>query len=155
MVSTKHLLVALGLWAGPFTVACEPELGSPCDPNKEVVDSRVLQQPGKNDLVQSVAFDGCTTALCASVQGSRPFCTRTCEADTECQLDDPEFKCAPIVLFGPLGCRDFETNPDCVDDDLTLSNSIINYCTTTPAHIALRDQQAGRPPHDPPPPPEE
>ena len=68
------------------------------------------------------------------------------EDDTECQIDDPEFFCAPIVQFGELGCRDFEDNPDCVDDDQTLSDAMISYCTTTPEHIAARDEQYGRGP---------
>lgn len=140
MVSTKHLLVALAL----LSTACEPELGGPCDPNPEVVNSRVKQEAGKHDLVQSVAFDNCTSALCASIDGSRPFCTRPCEAATECQVEDPEFTCAPIVQFGPLGCRDHEENPDCVDEDGTLSDSMITYCTTTRAHIEERDRQYGR-----------
>lgn len=125
-------------------LACEPELGSPCDPSKEVVDSRVTQEAGKNDLVQSVAFDNCTSALCASVDGSRPFCTRTCEQTSECQLDDPEFVCEPIVQFGPLACRDFDENPDCVDDDGTLSDSMITYCSAPRSVIEARDAKLGR-----------
>jgi hypothetical protein len=140
MRASSTLFVVLALVAGS---ACEPELGSPCD-NKEVVDQLVRQEPGKNDLVQSVRFDRCSAALCASVDGSRPFCTRTCETDTDCTIDDPAFVCAPIVQFGALGCRDFEDNPDCVDDDGSLSDSMINYCTTTRTHIEERDQTFGR-----------
>jgi hypothetical protein len=135
------VVLGLGVLA---SAGCEPELGSPCDPSKAVVDSRVRQEPGKNDLVQSVAFDNCTAALCASIDGSRPFCTRPCEQPTECTIDDPEFTCAPIVQFGALGCRDFDTNPDCVDDDGSLSDSMISYCTTTRTHIEERDAQFNR-----------
>ncbi len=138
MHALRTLIVVLGpIFLG--TAACEPELGSPCDPSESVVNSRVRQEAGKNDLVQSVAFDNCTAALCASVGGSRPFCTRPCEQDSECAIDDPGFVCAPIVQFGSLGCRDFETNVDCTDEDGTLSDAMNRYCTTTPEHIAERD----------------
>lgn len=142
-MGSNSLRTLVALLLASAAIACEPEVGSPCDPSKELVDSRVKQEAGKNDLVQSVLFDNCTAALCASVDGSRPFCTKPCATDADC-IEAEGFRCEPIVLFGELGCRDHETNPDCLDDDGTLSDAVNSYCTADRATIEARDQQFGR-----------
>src|SRR5688500_1852495 len=75
-----------GLFTIAFASACEPEVGRPCGP-ADYVDGRVVQEPGKNDLVRNFGFEECPQALCASVDGSRPFCTIRCETDLDCAAD--------------------------------------------------------------------
>jgi hypothetical protein len=92
-------------------VACEPEIGSPCDPDTEFVDRLVEQAEGTDNLVQDVRLDNCSQGFCASTNGSRPYCTKRCVADGECSEAGAGFVCKEIVAFGPLACQDYE-NPN-------------------------------------------
>jgi hypothetical protein len=92
-------------------VACEPEIGSPCDPDAEFVDRLVEQAEGTDNLVQDVRLDNCSQGFCASTNGSRPYCTKRCVADGECAEAGEGFLCKEIVAFGPLACQDYE-NPN-------------------------------------------
>lgn len=133
-------LTALTLLA--FVVGCEPEVGSPCgDPS--VVDSRVVQEPGQNDLVRDLGFEGCRSqGLCASVDGSRPFCTKSCETDLDCGADG--FTCDRLVSFGQLACEDWTEENDCVQPDGTASDQPKLYCQAPRQTIEKRDCDWGR-----------
>lgn len=138
----RRILAALaGLLAIPLAAACEPEVGKPCGP-KDYVDARVVQQPGKNDLVRNFGFEDCSQGLCASVDGSRPFCTRTCETDLDCAADG--FVCDRLVTFGPLACSDWSAESDCVKPDGSFSDSPIRYCVAPRDVIEKRDCDFGR-----------
>jgi hypothetical protein len=129
--------------------ACEPEVGSPCDPDDEFV-AQALGQPTReqNRLVRDVRFDNCSQALCGAVDDSRGFCTIACASDGECPSDG--FVCAPIVRFGPLGCTDFSDETDCLTEtdprsgEPALSRHPRTFCTASPDAIRARDVQSGR-----------
>jgi hypothetical protein len=125
-------------------LGCEPEIGSPCDPSAEFVNSEVLQRPGSNDLVLDPRFDTCKQALCLSTDGSRPYCTRICVSDQECQLQDAAFTCQQVVAFGPLACTDFTPENNCLKEDGTPSDNPIFYCAASNEVIAERDKTFGR-----------
>ncbi len=157
-LSSNRLVWVLVAVFTALSAGCEPEIGQPCDPSEAKVLERVLVSAGTNDLVKDVAFDTCTTALCASVDGGRPFCTKQCEADIECAEAGPGFTCQQVVTFGELACVDFtpldqcvEDGPcDCVDADGEPSQAPKLYCSAPPATIAARDEEFGRPPFVPP-----
>jgi hypothetical protein len=92
----------------PWALACEPEIGSPCDPDTKFVNDLVTQEPGTNNLVLDVRLDNCTQGFCLSTDGSRPYCTKRCEADIECAEAGAGFTCQEVVAFGPLACSDYE-----------------------------------------------
>ena len=135
--------------------ACEPEIGLPCDPDEAKVLDSVRVGVGTNDLVKDVAFDTCSTALCTSTDGSRPYCTKQCEADIECAEAGEGFTCQQIVEFGVLACQDFtpinECDPDggfpcdCINADGEPSDQPLKYCAASAATIAARDVEFGRP----------
>lgn len=96
-------LVCVALASG-----CEPEIGAPCSAREEEVNELVPQNEGTNNLVNNVQLENCSQAFCLSFQGSRPYCTKRCEADIECAEAGPGFTCSSdVVTFGPLACRDF------------------------------------------------
>ncbi len=143
------LAVVCGLGMG-----CEPEVGGVCDTDDTKVFTRVRVVPGTNDLVRDVAFDNCSEALCTSTQGSRPYCTKSCETDAECAEAGDGFVCQQIVQFGPLACLDYTpveecgggTLPcDCITADGTPSTATLKYCAASPETIAARDAEYGRP----------
>jgi hypothetical protein len=160
---TPARLVALLASATMFlVVGCESEIGLPCDANTKEVLSKVDVKAGKNDLVRDVSFDNCSQALCASVDGGRPFCTKECEADSECAEAGPGFSCQAIVSFGKLACVDYTPVDqcdadgdgngypcDCFDADGEPSKKLKKYCTAAPETLAARDEDAGRAPFDP------
>lgn len=92
----------------PLAIACEPEIGGICDPDTDFVDQLVEQVPGTNNLVLDVRLDNCTQGFCLSTDGSRPYCTKRCEADIECAEAGEGFVCEEVVTFGPLACDDYE-----------------------------------------------
>lgn len=92
----------------PLALACEPEIGGICDPDTAFVDQLVEQVPGTNNLVLDVRLDNCTQGFCASTDGSRPYCTKRCEANIECAEAGEGFLCEEVVTFGPLACDDYE-----------------------------------------------
>jgi hypothetical protein len=118
---------------------CEPEIGSPCSDNEQEVNDLVPQVDKTNNLVNDVKLENCSQALCLSFQGSRPFCTKRCEAELECAEAGAGFTCTDVVTFGPLACLDYEdpflpqpgTEPSgeaCeVDADCTVENE---FCFT-------------------------
>ncbi len=138
-----------------FGVGCEPELGGLCDPAENKVLDRVKVLAGTNDLVRDVAFDNCQEALCTSTQGSRPYCTKACEADIECAEAGDGFTCQQIVQFGELACIDYTPADECAPDGsppcdcITASGepstTVKKYCSASPATIAARDAEYGRP----------
>lgn len=123
-------------------VACEPEVGMPCSPSEPYVNSRVLQEAGRNDLVRDINFENCTQLLCLSSDGSRPYCTRSCETDLDCSADG--FVCAQVVNFGPLACEGEDPQRTCVEPDGSPSEPAIFYCVAPTSVIEERDQQFGR-----------
>jgi hypothetical protein len=138
-----------------FFSACEPEVGQPCDPNEEKVLDTVKVIPGSNDLVRDVGFDNCSNALCLSVDGSRPYCTKPCESDLECAEAGPGFTCQRVIDFGELACFDFipeaDCDPsgypcDCAITENELSENPRRYCAAGRATIEARDVEYGRPP---------
>lgn len=92
----------------PFVLGCEPEIGGICDPDTEFVNELVEQVAGTNNLVLDVRLDNCTQGFCLSTDGSRPYCTKRCEADIECSEAGAGFVCQEVVAFGPLACNDYE-----------------------------------------------
>lgn len=106
------------------SVACEPEVGRPCGSDDFVLD-RVVVENDRNDLVQDLGFE-CQQGLCASVNGTRPFCTRRCETDLDCAADG--FVCRQLINFGRLACQDWTADQDCTQEDGTPSESPILYC---------------------------
>jgi hypothetical protein len=144
-------------------LGCEPNLGSPCDPDEAKVLGRMQVEPGKTDLVLDVAFDGCDIPLCASTNGSRPYCTKQCEADVECAEGGAGFTCQAIVSFGALACVDYTPLDqcdadgngdgfpcDCIDENGAPSRLVKKYCAASPETIAARDEEYDRPPFAPP-----
>lgn len=103
-------LVTFVVLTGAFLggAGCEPEIGSPCDDNEAKVNELVPQVDGTNNLVQDVTLENCSQGFCLSFQGSRPFCTKFCEADAQCAEAGPGFTCLDVVTFGPLACSDYE-----------------------------------------------
>lgn len=130
-----------GLLAIVLAAGCEPEVGSPCG-QKDYVDDRVVQQAGKNDLVQDLGFESCSQGLCASVDGSRPFCTIKCETDLDCGAEG--FTCGRLISFGPLACKDWTEEGDCVKPDGTPSDNPTYYCMAKKDVIQKRDCDFGR-----------
>jgi hypothetical protein len=100
-----------------LAAGCEPEVGQPCDPDEKFVKELVQPKPGTNNLVQNVKLDNCVSqSLCASVNGSRGFCTLRCEDDIECPTGEG-FKCLQVIEFGPLACRDYTEDTDCLTEE--------------------------------------
>ncbi|MCC7074584.1 MAG: hypothetical protein IT383_24970 [Deltaproteobacteria bacterium] len=104
----RIVAIALACSALPLALACEPEIGSPCDPDTDFVDQLVEQVAGTNNLVLDVRLDNCTQGYCLSTDGSRPYCTKRCETDLECAEAGGGFVCQEVVAFGPLACADYE-----------------------------------------------
>jgi hypothetical protein len=147
----------LPLLAFPLALAaaCEPEIGSPCDPDTDLVEELVQPKPGTNNLVQNVKLDNCKSqSLCASVNGSRGFCTVRCEGDLECAGAGEGFKCLQVIDFGPLACRDFTKETDCLTEEdpdtgaPAFSEQPLLYCSldaaTANATLDQRDADFGR-----------
>lgn len=105
LVTIPTILVGFLLLGG---LGCEPEIGSPCDDNQAKVDELVPRVEGTNNLVQDVTLENCSQGFCLSFQGSRPYCTKFCEADNQCAEAGPGFTCTDVVTFGPLACSDYE-----------------------------------------------
>jgi hypothetical protein len=133
-------LLVLTLLAGVAALSgCESELGSLCG-EPDFVNPRVPQQVGRDNLAVNLAFETCGEGACASTNGSRPYCTQTCEAASECQgMPGETWTCAPIIYFSRYGCEDWTPENDCVG-----SERITKYCQTTAATIADRDENFGR-----------
>jgi hypothetical protein len=110
------------------TLGCEPEIGSPCDDNQAKVDELVPRVEGTNNLVQDVTLENCSQGFCLSFQGSRPFCTKFCEADNQCAEAGAGFTCQEVVTFGPLACSNFE-DPQAPRPDVESSG---NDCSADP-----------------------
>lgn len=110
-VMVTRLVTLLPFLVGFLTLGalgCEPEIGSPCDDNQAKVDELVPRVEGTNNLVQDVTLENCSQGFCLSFQGSRPFCTKFCEAEAQCAEGGAGFTCQEVVTFGPLACSDYE-----------------------------------------------
>jgi hypothetical protein len=127
--------VTLLLFLGFAATACEPEVGRPCGP-ESFVNARMKQENGKNDIVQDIGFEACEQAFCASIDGSRPFCTRRCQTAIECP---DNFTCGRIVNFGRMACEDYTEESDCVQPDGTPSERPKLYCVAERQVIQQRD----------------
>lgn len=108
LVTLPTILVGFFVAGTLGALGCEPEIGSPCDDNAALVDEVVARKDGTNNLVQDVTLENCSQGFCLSFQGSRPFCTKFCEADAQCAEAGAGFTCQEVVTFGPLACGDFE-----------------------------------------------
>lgn len=104
---------------------CEPEVGRECGQESFVLD-RVLVENDRNDLVQDLGFESCSQGLCASVNGTRPFCTRRCETNLDCAAEG--FECRELINFGRLACQDWTAERDCTQEDGSPSEAPILYC---------------------------
>ena len=122
-----------------LATGCEPELGAPCSPDGKFVKASVEQRAGSNDLVQNVNFENCSQAFCLSSDGSRPYCTKRCQRDLDCNVSG--FTCEQVVQFGQLACEDWSTETDCFDAEGSPSERPISYCSATPQTIQERDEQ--------------
>src|SRR5438128_1934811 len=69
-----------------------PTLGGECSANAAVT-KRVTVRANSNDVVSDPQFDHCDYFLCASTNGSRPYCTRRCETLIDC--DPGGLPCLP------------------------------------------------------------
>jgi hypothetical protein len=157
-----RLALAVTSCAVVLSTGCEPEIGLPCDSNQKEVLGKVQVKAGINDLVRDVSFDNCSQALCASVDGGRPYCTKECEADIECAEAGPGFTCQQVVTFGALACTDFTPADlcdadgngdgfpcDCLDAEGQPSTRVKKYCSAAPGTLAARDEEFGRAPFAP------
>lgn len=142
MISARPFVLASLSLSGLLLAACEPEVGMPCSANTEYVKDRVVQESGYLDLVRDINFENCTSLLCVSSDGSRPYCTRPCDTDLDCGADG--FVCQQAVNFGPLACKDNEEFPTCIRPDGTPSENPQLYCVAPAEVIAERDKQLGR-----------
>lgn len=97
---------------GVAALGCEPEVGGLCDPDPDKVALHIEVKKGTNNLVQDVELDNCSEGFCLSTDGSRPYCTKKCEADIECAEGGAGFACEEVINFGPLACTDFEQFAD-------------------------------------------
>ncbi len=95
-MTRRLVVVAVALATLSASACAEDDLGAPCGP---AAADRVIVEPGRTDVVQSVAFT-CTSTLCMSLRGSEPFCTRACVDDTECR---PGYRCEVAVVPAPDG----------------------------------------------------
>jgi hypothetical protein len=133
-----------------LAVGCEPEIGSPCDPDEKLVESLVKPKKGTNNLVQDVRLDNCSQGLCASIDGSRGFCTVRCEDTLECSGAGAAFDCGKIIEFGPLACRDYDDKKDCLTEEdpdtgaPAFSEQPLLYCKAGASAIKQRDIDYGR-----------
>ena len=122
-------------------VGCEPEIGGLCDPDKAKVTAAVEVNAGTNNLVQDVGLNNCTESFCLSTDGSRPYCTKRCEADIECAEAGAGFTCQVVINFGPLACSDFEDptheRPGATS---TAAACAANGDCTTQGEVCLADQ---------------
>jgi hypothetical protein len=146
-----------------FGMGCEPEIGGLCDPDKAKVNAKVAQEKGVNNLVQDVELDNCSEGFCLSSDGSRPYCTKRCTADTECLAEaGTGFTCQIIISFGPLACQDYEdpskprpgvksslakctTDTDCTTANETCLGAVANTSGSGQCGIAGRDCLTGPP----------
>jgi hypothetical protein len=145
-VGARLLTAALSSVFALGAAGCEPELGGECAPDRVFVKETVRQELGKNNLAQNVNFENCGQRYCLSIDASRPFCTKRCQRDLDC--DAPGFTCQPVIEFGIFACEDWDPQTDCLDENGNPSERPIKYCTTTAAAIADRDEQFGRTPED-------
>lgn len=102
--------------------ACEPEVGMPCDDDERELATLIAPTPGFDDVVRDVRFDNCSEALCASTDGSRPYCTVRCTGDGDCPVDEG-FACA---------------------NGTPLADEPLFVCVGTRAIVAARDEAMGR-----------
>jgi hypothetical protein len=145
---TRFAAICLAL---AFSLGCEAEIGSPCEPvafSKE----RVRSEVGSNYLIQNVGFENCSQALCLSTDGSRGYCTKECTSDLECAEAGAGFTCLAVISFGTLACTDW-VDPktcesgeqcDCLRADGTLSPNRRRYCAAPRDVIDARDVEFGR-----------
>ena len=130
--------IALLLLSMASCAGCEPEIGSPCSDDTPFVNQNFTVEGAENKLQRNVNYTNCSQALCLSVQGSRPFCTKTCSTDLDCNAEG--FSCGEPILTGPFGCFDYEDNGDsCVGSEVPR-----RYCTADPGTIEKRDRDLNR-----------
>jgi hypothetical protein len=143
-----RVMLVLGLVCA---VACEPEIGSPCEPT-DFSEPRIRRQRGSNYITQNVGFDNCSQGLCLSVDGSRGYCTKECTSDLQCAEAGVGFVCTSVISFGELACTDWVAPEDCVEGgqcdcmraDSSLSPNQRRYCAAGPDVIDQRDRDYGR-----------
>lgn len=117
-----HRRIATLILLLPGCPFIEPEVGRPCDDNPARVAELIVPEPGFDALVQDVTLRNCTQGLCASTDGSRPYCTIFCDVDRQCPTDEG------------FACR----------DAAPLDDSAATVCVGSPDIIAARDDLMGR-----------
>lgn len=141
------VLVPLAVAVVVGALGCEPEIGGLCDPDPAKVAKAIDVKKGTNNLVQDVELDNCSEGFCLSSGGSRPFCTKKCEADSDCTEAGPGFTCQVVLFFGPLACDDFE-DPTKPRKGTTPSNTACagdGDCTVTDERCVGADGSANPP----------
>jgi hypothetical protein len=99
-------------------IACDTGFGEPCSlPKTErfrtacsPVSSEGDQDEGGVEMLSKAScavknYAGCATRICLVYQGSSPFCSTPCTADTDCESK----KCRPIIgdqELEPTICQD-------------------------------------------------
>jgi hypothetical protein len=123
------------------------DLGLVCSVNAETT-ARVTVKEGSNDVVSDPGFENCDYFLCASTNGTRPYCTRKCESQLDCDPGGPpcipgqacerdNWRCEVLIEFGALACK--QIDPDtgtCPSDPATGKvRDPVKYCRAIEGHI--------------------
>ena len=140
-------------------MACSTDpLGGACSDNEEDIYKTMDPRNGNNFISQHPAnFINCESFICLSTNGSKPYCTKRCTSDTECQGATSEdgnpvdMVCTVVTEFGALACRN-PKNEYCAGenieaDDLCCEQDPQTQSVVDPAkYCAAKDGQI---PHDP------
>ncbi|MBI5494282.1 MAG: hypothetical protein HY904_04595 [Deltaproteobacteria bacterium] len=128
-------------------VGCfDTDLGAKCS-SDEATLKRVTVKPNSNDVVSDPGFENCESFYCASTNGSRPYCTRRCASDFDCnpglpcppnapddeqcrRRDRSNWSCGVVIEFGALACSsvDPETGSCELDPVTGKVKSPAKYC---------------------------
>ena len=91
MLQCSTILMSLVMLASTILSACETEplfIECPLSPSIKTACETEQQQTDEAELTCVVAeHPYCLESICASWRGSEPFCSRACEADTDCPAD--------------------------------------------------------------------
>lgn len=121
--------------------AClQQDLGRECSADSTTV-ARVTVKEGSNDVVSDPGFENCDYFLCASTNASRPYCTRKCETQLDCNpLPVPclpgapcpmeDWRCEVLIEFGALACKQIDpaTNGCETDPETGKVLDPVKYC---------------------------
>lgn len=112
--------------------ACnEDPLAGPCSDREDEVYAVMVPKDGDNFISQNPAkFTNCDSFICLSTNGSKPYCTKRCASDSECNnANGVQMECAVVTEFGSLACR--EPKHEFCDEDACLSTCTSSSDQTT------------------------